>query len=133
MFYFTAFYGNKNSLLYSFYLSAYKVLLANPEQNTIVDSMPLNIMKTQNKLTIWLQDFIAPFYSFTKINYNLNFKTNENAFDSNSLNLYSNVEVMSFNKSKEFSKAHITVNEKGIESFSFSSKNQKLKAACVNE
>jgi urea transporter len=67
LFYFISFYGDKNSLLYNFYLAAYKVVFNSTEGISINDSFPLNI--TGNKPLLWLQDIIAPFYRFININY----------------------------------------------------------------
>ncbi|MCE1200307.1 MAG: urea transporter, partial [Marinilabiliales bacterium] len=60
MFYFTGFYGDKNSLLFYFYLSAYKVLLDGSESMAIRDELPLHTHYHKNGW-ILLNDFIAPF------------------------------------------------------------------------
>lgn len=64
VFYFTAFYGDKDSLLYYFYLGAHKILLSYFEGLTIKDSFPLQgFYKGGLK---FVQDIVAPFYLFIK-------------------------------------------------------------------
>ncbi|MXV16916.1 urea transporter [Hufsiella ginkgonis] len=63
-FYFTNFYGDKDSLLYLFYLSAYSI---NFSDHPATDFYPLNL--GINRAVLWLQDIVSPFYSFIKLNY----------------------------------------------------------------
>ncbi|SDT32551.1 Urea transporter [Mucilaginibacter mallensis] len=67
LFYFTSFYGDKNSLLYYFYLSAYKIIFSSDEDVIVHDTLPVQL--SANKLQLWLQDLVAPFYRFISINY----------------------------------------------------------------
>ncbi len=67
LFYFTNFYGSRNSLLYLFYLSAYKVLLSADKRIPVTDTYPQGLFG--NRITRWLQDFIAPFYLYTNWKY----------------------------------------------------------------
>jgi urea transporter/murein DD-endopeptidase MepM/ murein hydrolase activator NlpD len=68
LFYFTGFKGNTASLLYYFYLGAYKVLLS-PFKNLKM-SDPLSIEGTHKGFIKILQDFLSPFYIFLKPVYN---------------------------------------------------------------
>lgn len=66
-FYFTAFYGDKNSLLHYFYLGAYKVfLIADPTINAD-DKYPLQSGAFITGL--WLHDMLAPFYQYITRHY----------------------------------------------------------------
>jgi hypothetical protein len=67
MFYFTSFYGEKRSLLFSFYLACYKVLLGCCETVEIRDTYPANI--TNRGLYGLVQDLVAPFYIFMRADY----------------------------------------------------------------
>jgi urea transporter/murein DD-endopeptidase MepM/ murein hydrolase activator NlpD len=67
-FYFTSFYGDQNSLLYYFYLAAYKVMFTTDRDITVTDAFPLQL--TADKPALWLQDLLAPFYQFIKLQYN---------------------------------------------------------------
>jgi len=65
--YFTTFEGNKNSLLYYFYLSSFKIFLGDYKSLNIQDSFPIHsVFKGTIK---YIQDMIAPYYQFCKANY----------------------------------------------------------------
>jgi urea transporter/murein DD-endopeptidase MepM/ murein hydrolase activator NlpD len=67
VFYFTAFYGDKNSLLYLFYLAAYKVVFTDNPDNKTTDSYPLQLLS--KKPARWLNDLVAPFFQFIRLGY----------------------------------------------------------------
>lgn len=69
--YFTHFEGNKNSLLFYFYLAAYKVITGFYKGLKISDNYPIHMLN--NKGLIFLQDFIAPFYLFVQSKYELEY------------------------------------------------------------
>ncbi|WP_244139498.1 urea transporter [Mucilaginibacter ginkgonis] len=62
-FYFTSFNGDKGSLLYQFYLTAFNVWFR--EQTSMTDHFPLVDM--DNTPAMWLQDIVAPFFIFNEI------------------------------------------------------------------
>jgi urea transporter len=64
LFYFTHFEGDKNSMLYYFYLGTYKVVLGYYNKLSIADAYPLNAFR--KSLLLFLHDFAAPFYMFLK-------------------------------------------------------------------
>jgi urea transporter/murein DD-endopeptidase MepM/ murein hydrolase activator NlpD len=64
MLYFTDFEGNKKSTLFHFYLAAYRQLLGYYENMPVSDSVPL--IHFNKKWVQFFQDFVAPFYLFTK-------------------------------------------------------------------
>jgi len=67
VFYFTDFYGNKNSLLHHFYLGAHKVLLGAYTDLEVEDK--LMISSIFSPLTKFIHDFTAPFFHYCKANY----------------------------------------------------------------
>jgi len=65
--YFTTFEGNKNSLLYYFYLSAFKIFLGDYQSLKIQDTFPIHsVFEGTIK---YVQDLVAPFYQFCTANY----------------------------------------------------------------
>lgn len=70
--YFTDFKGDYKSLLYYFYLGAYKVLLSYFHELKVNDTLPIDGF--YNGLTKIAQDFIAPFTLFFKAEYTSTFK-----------------------------------------------------------
>jgi hypothetical protein len=82
--YFTHFEGNKNSLLFYFYLGAYKVISGFYKGLKISDNYPIHMLN--NKGLVLIQDFIAPFYLFVKSRYELEYiRINDNLTDSHIL------------------------------------------------
>ena len=131
MFYFTGFYGDKNSLLYYFYLTAYKVFLGNLENQQLQEAMPVNIIKN-NKIIIWLHDFIAPLHNFINIWFTINIKSVDNLFDTTDMILESKISLSVFGKSSTESTGTITLSGNQIKEFSFKSKETQIQATCTS-
>jgi urea transporter len=131
MFYFTAFYGNKKSLLYYFYLTSYKVFLGETNNVEVIDAMPLNIIQNK-KISILLHDFIAPFYNYIKVLYSIKTESVDNPFDTSKLVLNSKIQISVFGKLKSESKSSITLSENIIKEFTYKTKKISIKARCIN-
>ncbi len=71
VFYFTHYEGRKNTLLYYFYLSSFKVVKAFYPDLVVHDKYPLT--SYPNRKALILQDFCIPFFKFLKTSYQLNF------------------------------------------------------------
>ena len=78
MLYFIDFEGDHKSLLFNFYLAAYRQLLGYYENVKIKDNVPL--FHFNSKWIQFFQDFIAPFYLFTKANYTSTFTYVDNIY-----------------------------------------------------
>jgi hypothetical protein len=91
MFYFTGFSGDKKSLLYYFYLGAYKVLLSYFPDMEIDDKLTANDYY-QGALKP-LQDLIAPFYVFIKPVYRATFSEVDNVQSPGVVTIASSVTV----------------------------------------
>jgi len=61
--------GTRKSLLYYFYLGAYRVLLGNFDNLVVDDELPVN--QVYKGLPLFVQDFTAPFYLFLKAGYKM--------------------------------------------------------------
>ncbi|MFZ4547656.1 MAG: urea transporter [Bacteroidales bacterium] len=131
MFYFTAFYGNKKSLLYYFYLSVYRVFLGNPDSFEVRDAMPLNIIRNK-KTSVWLHDFIAPFYNYIHAGFSIKVESIDNPFDTELLVLKSEIQVSVLGKKREESSSTITLSGKGIKEFSYKSPKTSISATLIN-
>jgi len=131
MFYFTTFYGNKNSLLHYFYLTAFKVLLGYHKNLEIRDVLPLNAIRNKNWL-IWLYDFIAPFANRIMVNYSMTQSESDNFYQPQTLTLRSRIESSVFGKIRQESTGSILLNDNRIEKFTFSRKKLKIEATCTN-
>lgn len=131
MFYFTAFYGNKESLLYFFYLSAYKVYLGDLNQDELTDAMPLTIIRNK-KISIWLHDFIAPFHNFIRVWYSFKAESSNIDFNSETLILKSKIQISVFGKKYTDSDSTILFKENCIKEFTYESMKTKIQAKCIN-
>jgi urea transporter/murein DD-endopeptidase MepM/ murein hydrolase activator NlpD len=131
MFYFTAFYGNKESLLYYFYLSAYKVFLGNSNNLELYDDMPLTILRNK-KPSIWLHDFIAPFHCYIRATCSVITESFDNQINTDEIILNSKIQVSVFGKSSSESNSAIWVSDTFITAFSYKSSKINIKAKCVN-
>ena len=131
MFYFTTFYGNKNSLLYYFYLSAYKVFMGDIDKLEIADAMPLNIIQ-KKKISNFIHDFIAPFYNYIAVNFSIRSTTNTTDLLINDLILESEIDVSVFGKMKNESKSSIAIKSNRVSEFSYTNGKTKILARCIS-
>jgi urea transporter/murein DD-endopeptidase MepM/ murein hydrolase activator NlpD len=76
LFYFTGFSGDKDSLLYYFYLAAYKVVMSYYPGLETRDRLPVET--SRNLFLKPLQDIVAPFYIFMRPSYRSVFKEQDN-------------------------------------------------------
>jgi len=74
--YFTHFEGDRSSLLYYFYLAAFKVQQGFYRDISLEDEYPVNI--TFPRAILFFQDFIAPFYIFLKARYTISYACTDN-------------------------------------------------------
>lgn len=95
MLYFTDFEGDRNSLLFHFYLATYRQLFGYYDHITITDNVPL--IHFNNKLIQFFQDFVAPFYLFTKANYHSKFSFADNIYAPQKLIINSEIETKVMN------------------------------------
>ena len=102
MLYFTDFEGSHDSVLFSFYLAAYRQLLGYYENMTIKDNIPL--IHFNNKVIQFFQDFVAPFYLFTKASHSSTFTYADNVYAPQQLMIKTEIETKLFNYS--FKKIH---------------------------
>jgi len=130
MFYFTAFYGNKSSLLYYFYLTAYKVFLGNIDHVIVQDAMPLNILHNK-RLSLWTHDFIAPFYNYMRVMYSIKTAFAPTPFETGKLEFKSEISVSIFGKSHKESIGTISVENNYISGFKYESAKTKIHAICI--
>ena len=81
--YFTSFEGDQKSSLFSFYLSAFQVIMGFYKGLVIKDNFPLTLMN-KNFLNV-LQDFIAPFYIFLHSEYKMEYFFIEDYLDESTI------------------------------------------------
>lgn len=124
MFYFTDFEGKKNSALYLFYRSCYKLLLSDKRLIQITDHIPL--IKELPLYIKWLQDFIAPLVIVNKVNYTSCLNQMDNLFYPENVEFVNKVEATSFGRKKSTNLYSVKIDKKSI---TVTDKNREL---CIN-
>lgn len=128
LFYFTNYFGKKDTLLYLFYLAAYKVLLSSEKDISVNDNYPINILGF--KPIRLIQDFIAPFSIFIKINYQSRVKK-ESGLSDPVIELKSTQNQSIFGITKEKMQSTIIVQNGVLHAFNVIINNKTIKATCT--
>jgi murein DD-endopeptidase MepM/ murein hydrolase activator NlpD len=121
MFYFTDFEGRKNSALYMFYRSCFRLLLAGELSIEVKDSIPLS--KELPLSLKWLQDFIAPIVLLSRVNFSSKLNQMDNPYYPENVKFVNRVEVKSFWKKEPLTEYTVAISQSKIE---IKSKNQNL-------
>lgn len=128
--YFTDFVGDRNSLLYYFYLAANKVLLGYYKDLKIIDVLPVSSIN-KGFLKV-IQDFAAPFKIFLNSEFGFRFHSMDNDTNPSEIIIssYANSKLGKTIKRKlDFD---ITLRNNEINKFSITENNKKITAECVN-
>ncbi len=120
MFYFTSFYGDQKSLLYSFYLTAFKVLLSYYSTIKINDLFPLHIIR-KNRLSLFLHDFVSPFYQFIKAKYSIKPVWADSPVNPAHIKLASKVQISYFETNHDEGSGELILSDNRITEFSYKS------------
>lgn len=128
MLYFTHFEGKRNTLLYYFYLGAYKICLGNYKNIKLTDTFPANMVFSKYKLLI--HDFIAPFFMYKKGSYNVQYNTLKETMSDTKLLLKAEVNRHVFNKKSTLATIDFYADNKGLNSFNVHINNQLIEATC---
>jgi murein DD-endopeptidase MepM/ murein hydrolase activator NlpD len=127
--YFTDFVGDRNSLLYYFYLGANKVLLGYYPDLEIKDILPLS--NVSSGFSRVLQDFIAPFHIYMRAQYSLRFTGVDNENNPGEIRMNSSAESYVGNKLRNQLHFEFVLEKSGLKTFTVTDK-RKIIAECVN-
>jgi len=113
--YFTHFEGDKGSLLFRFFLAAYKVMMGYYKNMTVRDHYPVNTFNN----AVWgvLQDFIAPFYMFSQARYSLQYLSMEDELMQTNIRLRSETLAMVGKHEIKKMNCDLFVGPQGLEHF----------------
>jgi urea transporter/murein DD-endopeptidase MepM/ murein hydrolase activator NlpD len=111
VFYFQNFYGRKKSALFFFFKSFYSIKKINCNNLQVDTSIRPDLFF--NKVILFFQDFISPFYLFLKTKYALKYPEKENHFSTEMLSLNSQIQKKVFKKVLITEYYTITINGKG--------------------
>jgi urea transporter len=125
-FFFTHFDGDRKSLLYSFYLTAFRIPLVYIEKSVTSDSFPVN--KLFRGWRLFLHDFTAPFFLYLKAGFEVSMKLSGSEFDADIIEYSSQISGSSFNKIVWRKNFKLIVNNDN--SLSIINEKLKLEASC---
>jgi len=131
LFYFTFFEGNKKSLLYHFYLGAFKVLLSYDHQLSLEDRYPLYIFSPLFPRII--HDFTASFFQYMEARFSLNYVKIDNELSPKVIHLRSTAKSFLGNKVIKEIDYNIQIENDGIAAFNIKSGNLQIKAQCIEQ
>jgi len=129
MLYFTDFEGDKRSLLFNFYLAAYRQLLGYYENIKVSDNVPL--IHFNNKLLQFFQDFVAPFYLFTKANHSSTFTYADNIYAPQKLMIQTTIETKLINYTFKKINFELELKDHKIHRFTIHNKNRSESFICM--
>ena len=125
-FYFTSYYGSEKSLLFYFYLAAYKIVFTGDPDIEVSDSFPPNVFI--NKISLWLNDFVAPFKQLIKLAYRNTFTTT-----GQEITIHSSQSKKTPNGSREIMDASLVISNSGIKSFNINLSGTKTEIQWTSE
>ena len=126
---FTHFTGNKSSVLYYFYLAAYKLQKGFYNGLKMKDNYPINHIFS--KKALFFHDFVAPFYKYLYAGYEINYSEIDNELSPSFIKL--NSTATKYYRKKLLSKTEfeIRINTEGIESLRMNDNNRETLFLCV--
>jgi len=123
---FTHFEGDRRSLLYSFYLAAFSLPLANIDGYTSSDYLPVN--QVFGNWRLFLHDFTAPFFLYLKVHFEVRMNSFGPVFAPERIQFISELRGNSFNRLVLNRKYKLVVNNDN--SLKLENESLKLEAIC---
>jgi len=129
LFYFTQFKGNKDSLLYKFYLGAFRVLLSAQPDLTLNDEIPLHLyLKSRYRI---IHDFVAPIFPYKKARFSLTYDQKSKQIGEESVSFRSKVKLSGNLFPVEDFEFKLSVVDYHIDQFTVYHQQLTLKAVCI--
>lgn len=121
--YFTHFEGDRKSMLYLFFLGAYKIATGFYKNLKVRDTFPLNAVSRTG--LILLQDFIAPFWLFMKPEFELEYLSLEDNFTNSRIILRSMMQLKVAGHVLRKIEFNFEITNKGMNSLIITENNRK--------
>jgi hypothetical protein len=128
LFYFTHFSGEKNCLLYYFFMAAFQVQQGFYQDLIITDRYPLNLI--YNQPLLGLQDVIAPFRIFLHSDFQCRYDWIDSDMAPSEIRLVSSAMNSFAGRALRSYSFTLLINQKGIHQLTVVSKNLQLEAVC---
>ena len=127
--YFTYFTGDKSSMLFYFFLGGYKILTGYYKNLQVKDLYPIHLFN--HPLLVLVQDFVAPFWLFTKSEYNLRYLGMDDELMQTNIHLKSKTSVKIAKRDTKVIEFELFVTNLGLEYFVVLEKNRKIEAKLI--
>ncbi len=124
--YFTHFEGLRNSLLYYFYLGAFKVCLGARKHMELSDQFPVNMIFSPGQL--FIHDLLAPFYQYKSADYILQFINLRDSLEGLTTDMNATIRKSSMGFKNNHSRIVFQIRSQGLESFRVETKEQTITA-----
>jgi urea transporter len=129
--YFTNFTGSKNTALYWFFISLFKVPLGFLPNSKIYDSIPINMMF--GGILKFLQDFIAPVFLFLKADYELRMKEAGDILSAGDIEMQVIITKKIVGRKTGKISSEIIISQSGRTEMNIEFREAKIKLTCQNE
>lgn len=128
---FTHFDGNRHSVLYYFYLSAFRIPLGFYKNLEVTDLYPLH--QLCSSITLFLHDFIAPFISLLKASYSLKYVSMDDPMAPTKITLSSEASHWLLGSKLKTYHFSLEINPQGLYMLhGIIGKNEEIEAICVD-
>lgn len=115
MFYCYDFEGDKNSVLFDFYLATYRLLLAPYREIEVKDTYPL--IHFNNPIWLVIQDFVAPFVLFTEASFEAKVTQCDNFYSPKQITVQTEATAKIFHKKLDHKHFELQFTTKGLSRF----------------
>lgn len=129
MLHFIHFEGSRKSLLYLFYLSAYKISFGFYNNLVLHDILPINMVFHPRK--IFLQDFSAPFMRYLKGEYEVHYPEMSRSIIDRTIYLNGSVKKKVLGRIVDHASFQFTLDSGGLRTFRFTSEKINYEAQCT--
>jgi len=121
--------GKRNSLLYYFFIVAFKIQFGYYQDITLKDQFPINLIF--RRFILFFQDFIAPFRMFLLSSYQVKYDYIDNEISPSSIVLKSSATNLVFGKAIKNIDSSIKINEQGIQQFEVNTGKKSFVVQCT--
>ncbi len=128
--FFTNYTGKKNTALYWFFVTLFKVPIGFLPNSKINDSLPVHLMF--GGILKFLQDFIAPIHLFLTVDYELNMKDAGDILSSGDIEMEASIIQKIAGKEVKKYKSEVYIQQDGIIELIITFSTAKMKITCQN-
>ncbi len=127
--YFKHFEGDKDSLLFYFFMASYKVMTGFYKDLIVKDQYPVYLLN--NKFLLFFQDFVAPFFMFINADYTLHYDNIDDPMTSKTIILKSKAEMKIGNMVRKSMDFELELSNDTIHKITHHNKERTIEAICT--